>query len=178
MDFYVMTGGPGTGKTTLLQALQDCGNVFVREAAREIIRGQLAAGGQAVPWGNVQKYAALMLRQSVEDYRLAGEKGITCFFDRGIPDTLGYARMLGMDFDGELLNTALQCRYSDPVFILPPWQEIYTTDPERRQDYAEASDTYRHLCAIYRDLGYTLVEIPRLPVGARVNFVLRILGKR
>jgi predicted ATPase len=47
-QFVVLTGGPGTGKTTLLEALRDNGFSVVPENARPIIRDQLAIGGYAL----------------------------------------------------------------------------------------------------------------------------------
>ena len=47
---YVVTGGPGSGKTTLIEALGRLGIVSMPEAGRAIIRDQTAIGGQALPW--------------------------------------------------------------------------------------------------------------------------------
>ena len=64
------------------------------------------------------------------------------FFDRGIPDTLAYARLIELD-DREYIELAVdKYRYSEQVFILPPWESIYHTDKERKQSFDEAVDTY------------------------------------
>jgi len=47
---YVITGGPGTGKTTVLRELQRRGFAVAEEVARRIIREQIDSGGAAVPW--------------------------------------------------------------------------------------------------------------------------------
>lgn len=173
-DFYIVTGGPGVGKTTLIGELQRRGYACMREAAREIIREQVAGGGDALPWGNVREYAALMLGRSVDDYRAALQAGEFCFFDRGIPDTLGYARLTGLPLEREWEDAGRLFRYRKTVFVLPPWEEIYRPDTERRQDYAEAVETYRCLKREYRRWGYRPVEVPRLPVDLRADFVLRV----
>lgn len=131
-DFYIVTGGPGVGKTTLIGELQRRGYACMREAAREIIREQIAGGGDALPWGNVREYAALMLGRSVDDYRAALQAGEFCFFDRGIPDTLGYARLTGLPLEREREDAGRLFRYRKTVFVLPPWEEIYRPDTERR----------------------------------------------
>lgn len=175
-DFYIITGGPGAGKTTLLHELKRRGYACVREAAREIIREQMTGGGCALPWGNVRDYTALMLERSVNDYQAALQTGTLCFFDRGIPDALGYARMSGLFLEQEWIEAGQLFRYRETVFLLPPWEEIYRLDAERKQDYAEAVDTYRHLKQEYEDLGYRIVEVPCLPVDLRANFVLQFIS--
>lgn len=175
-DFYVITGGPGVGKTTLLDELQCRGYACVREAAREIIREQIACGGNALPWGDVKEYTASMLARSVDDYRKALQTGGLCFFDRGIPDALGYARMNGLLPEQDWEEAGRLFQYRKTVFLLPPWEEIYRPDAERKQDYAEAVDTYHCLKREYELWGYRPVEVPRLPVELRADFVLRVLS--
>ena len=44
IGFYVLTGGPGSGKTTLIEALRSAGFTTTTEAGRAIIRDQLEIG--------------------------------------------------------------------------------------------------------------------------------------
>ena len=55
-NFFVITGGPGVGKTTLLEALAKQGFPYVPEVAREIIREQASRNGDALPWVNIPAY--------------------------------------------------------------------------------------------------------------------------
>jgi predicted ATPase len=57
------------------------------------------------------------------------------------------------------------------VFLAPPWREIYRTDSERKQDFAEAERTYRGLWETYEECGYRLIELPKLEPIARARFV-------
>ncbi|HVN83045.1 MAG TPA: AAA family ATPase [Terriglobia bacterium] len=41
---FIFTGGPGAGKTTILNALAERKNVYASESARAIISGRLANG--------------------------------------------------------------------------------------------------------------------------------------
>lgn len=177
-EFYIITGGPGVGKTTLLDELQRRGYNCVREVAREIIREQMAVGGCALPWGDELEYTAWMVKRSVADYKSALRTGQLCFFDRGIPDALGYARMIGLPLTQEWEEAGRLFRYRKTVFLLPPWKEIYQPDGERKQDYAEAVNTYHHLKREYEYRGYRTVEVPRLPVKLRADFILWVLSSR
>ena len=48
--FVVITGGPGAGKTTLIDRLAAAGFGAKPEAGRAIIQDQLAISGPALPW--------------------------------------------------------------------------------------------------------------------------------
>jgi predicted ATPase len=50
--YFVITGGPGSGKTTLIEALGARGLRHMSEAGRAIIQDQLAIGGSALPWAD------------------------------------------------------------------------------------------------------------------------------
>lgn len=173
---YVITGGPGVGKTTLLEALAMQGYQCVAEVARRIIQQQVQIGGSALPWANKTEYANLMWTESVKSYQenTAENPSTPIFFDRGLLDTVCYMEMenIPMHLDQfELLKSPLY----DKVFLLPPWKEIYHTDSERKQSWKEAKQTFEFLRKVYRKYGYTIIEVPKLPVEERVNFILEKL---
>jgi predicted ATPase len=74
-----------------------------------------------------------------------------------------------------MLKAAGTFRYNRRVFIAPPWPEIFSEDRERKQDFDEAARTYEAMVTTYTELGYELVEIPRVSVLDRANFVLNSL---
>jgi predicted ATPase len=100
------------------------------------------------------------------------------FFDRGLVDVAAYYRLLGKPTPSHLERAAHTFRYNRIVFIAPPWREIYCTDTERKQTYDEGVHGYRLLAAAYPDYGYELVELPRISVAKRVEFVLDVLRVR
>ncbi|QQO10398.1 AAA family ATPase [Breznakiella homolactica] len=53
---YIITGGPGAGKTSVVNELSVRGYKTIPEAAREIIRNQIDTGGDALPWKNKELY--------------------------------------------------------------------------------------------------------------------------
>jgi predicted ATPase len=171
--FFVITGGPGSGKSTLLDALEARGFARSVEAGRGIIQDQAAIGGQALPWSDPAAFAELMLSWEMRSYRMAQEGSGTVFFDRGVPDVIGYLRLMKEAVPAHFDKAARSFRYNRRVFIAPPWEEIFIPDRERRQDFAEAARTYESMVATYQDYGYELVEIPRAPVQRRVEFILR-----
>lgn len=70
-DLIVITGGPGAGKTTLIDMLRDNGLTTTPEAGRAIIQDQGAIGGAGLPWDDTALFAELMLSWDIRSYRWA-----------------------------------------------------------------------------------------------------------
>lgn len=168
---FVLTGGPGAGKSTLIGALAHAGFAAAPEAGRHIIQTEQAQGGTALPWIDPLAFADAMLAHDVESYaRLSAAPG-PVFCDRGIPDVIGYLRVEGRAVPESMWRMARTHPYQPRVFVCPPWRAIYSTDGERRQTWDVAERTYEAMVAVYTELGYTLVGVPRAPVDTRVRFV-------
>jgi predicted ATPase len=173
--FFVITGGPGSGKTTLIEALKRLGYTTTTEAGRAIIQDQVAIGGNALPWSEQKLFAEMMLSWELRSYRMAQEALGPVFFDRGVLDVLGYLRLVGISVPAHIEAAAKKFRYNSRVFVAPPWKEIFVQDRERKQDFAEAVRTYE-VMSVYAEFGYQLVEIPRTSVEHRVRFVIEATG--
>lgn len=175
---YVITGGPGVGKTALITNLRQLGLLTAEEDARRIISEQMAIGGSALPWKDKARYAQLMLEASVKTFNemkaLPPSKFV--FFDRGILDAVCYMNMENIPVTPEIKTLIHQYTYNRKVFILPPWKEIYTTDSERKQSWEEAVFTFTKMKETYSTYGYTLIEVPKVPVHERVLFVLNAIS--
>ncbi len=171
--FFVMTGGPGSGKSTLLDSLADGGVPHMPEAGRAVIRKEVATGGTALPWDDREAFADRMLAHDLHSYEQARMRKGVLFFDRGIPDIIGYRKLCGLAIPGHLARAAENHRYNRHVFIAPPWAEIYANDVERKQDWAEAVATHDIMVRVYEDLGYALVPLPLAPPADRAAFVRR-----
>lgn len=171
----VITGGPGSGKSTLLEALAEHHPVHA-EAGRAIIAEQQLLGGPALPCRDRALYAELMLAHDLRSYRAAERCGTTAFFDRGVPDIIGYLRLCGLPVPQHLLEAARRVRYHRHVLITPDWPQIYHRDQHRAQSRDEAARTREHVAAAYRECGYELVELPRADVPTRLHHALRVAG--
>jgi len=169
----VVSGGPGSGKTTLLQELEARGYTISAEVARRIIQDQVHSGGSALPWQDRETYTRLMLQGSIASYLEHASSPTEVFFDRGIPDTLGYARIIKLQDDSLIQQACERFRYAPRVLLCPPWEEIYETDSERKQDFAEAVSTYRQLAMVYQECGYEVIEVPKAPPEERAGFVIQ-----
>ncbi|HWR17564.1 MAG TPA: AAA family ATPase [Terriglobales bacterium] len=174
-NLVVITGGPGSGKTRVLEALRDRGYICSDEVARRIIQQQVLQGGDALPWANRERYTQLMLDGSILAFQKHADSNEITFFDRGIPDTLCYARLIGFPNDEMVRSACRNYRYRHQVFFAPPWQEIYTTDAERKQDFEVAVRTAELMVKVYRECGYEIVDLPMAIPEVRAEFIVRRL---
>lgn len=176
--FFVLTGGPGSGKTTLIEALKAKGFATAPEAGRGIIRDQMAIDGPALPWHDRALFAELMLSWELRSWHAAHAEPAPVFFDRGVADTIGYLRLCGLPVPEHIGSAADKFRYARRVFVAPPWPEIFTQDEERKQTLNEAERTFQAVTGVYAELGYELVPLPLVSVEERVRFILDQAGLR
>lgn len=170
----VLTGGPGTGKTTLLRELNQLGYATVPEAARVVIQSRKQKG--LAPRPEPVEFAMEILRSDMKQYESATpNKSDLVFFDRGVLDALGMLDEIDQLPGAERERYLARYPYYRKAFILPPWREIYETDAERDQSYADAVRVHVRLLHWYSQCGYQLVELAAAPVIERCEFVLRQL---
>ncbi len=171
-NFIVISGCSGGGKSTLIAELSRQGFLVVQEPGRQIVKEQMVIDGDALPWLNFDKFLELALSRYVYNYNsLVGTQQLV-FFDRSIVDALQYTTNQPEYFK----NAANQFRYNSTVFLVPPWEELYANDAERKHDFNEAKKEFEELLIKYADLGYEIVLIPKVDTQQRVKFILKKLG--
>lgn len=168
----LLSGGPGGGKTTLLESLEAQGHATVPEAARAIIRARRARGLSPRP--QPLAFALLILRRELARYRRP-PAGST-FFDRGVVDAAWMLVQADPGREAQARAIVERHRYHPVAFLLPPWRAIYARDAERDQDFDEARRVHAALRDWYRACGYRVVEVPCAPVATRRDYVLAALG--
>jgi predicted ATPase len=171
-NFFIISGGPGAGKTTLVDTLDMRGFTTVAETGRAILREQAAIGGSATHGKDAAAYCAEMLKRGIADFERETARDEPVFFDRGIAELTGYCRLVGLSVPEAVRQAVDVYRYNRLVLLTPPWRAIYRQDGERRQDWDEAVRTYELLREAYEEAGYETVEVPRDTVGRRVAFIL------
>ena len=171
---FVITGGPGGGKTTLLQTLAARGYRVAPEAARRIIRERLSAG--LPPRPEAASFAREILDSDIQQYRAATDHDGITFFDRGVLDALYMLDLESAMSRDEIAGLVAAFPYDDTVFLLPPWEAIYATDSERDQTFEESVAVFEGMKRWYGRWGYEAVEGPRTGVRARASFILKAIG--
>lgn len=174
MHRYILTGGPGGGKTTVLHLLEAAGYLCVPEVARTIIRERNEKGLSPRP--EPVAFAREILARDVQEYEKTLNSTGPVFFDRGVGDALCMLYNCGALDMSELRDLHLKYPYNSPVFLLPPWESIFINDTERDQTFDEAVQISERLAEWYENLGYTVVEVPAGTPHQRVAFILSTAG--
>lgn len=176
-SIVVLTGGPGAGKTTVLEQLRKCGYPCASEVGRAVIQQQMKQKGTALPWLDKTAFCDAMLKEELSRYHLYEHLPGPVFFDRGILDSLAYSLLEGLEVNEKWRQLCDALKVHQTVFLFPPWQQIFTDDAERKQDFKEAIRTYDYMVRVYQDYGYTLVDVPFASVEERTNFILGTLAE-
>ena len=168
---FVITGGPGAGKTTVLGALAERGYTHAAESVRAIIRERLASSLRPRP--PLAQFGHEILRRDIACYRETRIMDRPVFFDRGIVDALGILDQQQAISPGEVAEYVRSFPYNKIVLLMPPWEAIYRTDSERDLTFAEAVQVCEAVRAWYARWGYETIEVPRTAIDQRVNFILQ-----
>ena len=173
-NFYALSGVMGGGKSAVLSRLTELGILCVPEPAREILAEQRRIKAMGVPEKNPGLFTMLMLSRSMHNYSAHRSEAEPVIFDRGIPDMIAYARLFRLE-KTPYANAAQEIRYNPNVFYFSAWENIYATDSERIMSFEDASAFGSVVKSIYEGCGYYLLDVPRLTVEERVQFVLNYI---
>jgi len=165
---YVITGGPSSGKTTLISSISKKGCHACHEAARLLIDKEISEGKTL----EEIRIDELEFQRRVLEMKLEAEsklpKNEIAFIDRGIPDSIAYYKFYGFDLS-EILKFCKEKRYKKIFFLEPlPFEKDYA----RIENEKQAKRLGELIKKAYLDLGYDVVTVPRMPLEERVNFVL------
>ena len=167
----VITGAPSTGKTSLIHKLQQEGFICIPEISREIISQQIAIEGEALPWKNLAAFSkqVAVLRKA---QFINATKTSTHFFDRGLIDVVAYMNIDKLEIPEFISDFLNKNKYHSTVFITPIWEEIFENDRERKENIEQAILIEKQLKKCYQSFGYDIIEIPKLSIEERVNFII------
>lgn len=142
---HVVTGAPGTGKSTLVAALAAAGVATSEEIGRRIIREQVAAGGSALRWDDEVAFAELMWPREVAAHAAALATGATVVLDRGVPDVVAFLRASRLPVPPAIDAAARAHRYNPRVVLARHLRERRRTPPPRRLRPGDPRGDDRHL---------------------------------
>lgn len=168
---YVITGAPGTGKTSIINELTKRNFNCIYENSREVISEQIIKGGDILPWKNQIAFENTIANMRAKQYLTSPKKSI-CFFDRSAVDCAAYLKSNNLKVTSEIIKIIKRCTFNSTAFYTPIWEEIYKNDNERIEKIEQAKEIEGQILYVYRRQGYRLIEIPKISVIERVNFIL------
>ena len=180
----MITGGPSTGKTSVIQELEHRGYRCIPELVRGLTAAEKNANAEETmvtnPILSVKDPYAFnnkLLQGRIAQYRSAeNTDGELVFFDRGIPDTHAYMACFGQSYDAAFERPAYDYRYHQ-ILLMPPWRDIYNTDSERFESFEESERIFTALKNTYQDFGYAITLIPIGSVTERTDFILDLVNR-
>ncbi|GAA4271879.1 ATP-binding protein [Aquimarina gracilis] len=180
----VITGAPGTGKTSVILKLEEANFFCFHEVIRAMTQEAKKSNGSnsivsnpIVSVSDPYQFNTTILNARIKQFTDALSKvDDILFYDRGIPDVLAYMDYFDQKYEDHFIDKCKKHVY-DHVFILPPWKEIYISDEERFESFEQAEQIHYHLLNTYTDLGYDCIEVPFGTVAERNNFILNNIKK-
>lgn len=172
----MLTGGPGTGKSTIINALIKRGYACMEEISRKVTLDAQKDGIQQLFLTNPLLFSELLLKGRIAQYKSSKKIDTDIvFFDRGIPDVLAYMDYIGDSYTEDFVSPAENFIY-DKVFILKPWEAIYKSDNERYESFPQAKKIHEYLFKTYKHYNYTPIDVPFGTVDERTDFILKTLN--
>ena len=173
----VITGGPGTGKTTLINALLKRGYTCFNEVSREITLQAQKKGINQLFLSNPLAFSEQIIAARSEQYTSVLKlKAPFVFLDRGVHDVLAYMHYIGDAIPESFTSICKQTSYNF-VFALKPWKDIYVTDNERYESFNQALKIHDYILQTYKSYNYTVIDVPFGTVEQRVQFILNTIGE-
>lgn len=170
--WYVITGGPSSGKTTTIQLLRARGYHVTHEQASDIISEELAKGRTLLEVrADGDWFQKEILKRQLEDEATL-KVDQTVFLDRGVPDGLGYERYLKLTPNPDLLSASMHAQYRK-VFLLECLP--VKVDWNRHEDAQVQQEIHDAIRTTYLELGFDLIDVPALSPEERVEFILERL---
>ncbi len=172
-NWYIITGGPSSGKTKVIEYLAFLGYSVIPEAARVLIDIEKSKGKSIKEIrSNEVEFQKKVFGMKIEIENRIPPDQIT-FFDRGIPDTIAYDKICGLN-EGHAISASQKRKYKG-IFLLE--QVLFENDYGRTEDEKFANNLSGLLYKSYLDLGYNIIKIPVIPIDERAEFILRNIEK-
>jgi predicted ATPase len=169
----VITGGPGTGKTTLIEELKQRKYQVVEEVATSIIKRDLAAGMEH-PAKDRDKFESEIIHEQLLLEKRLKRKSVS-FLDRGAIDGLIYYELDGLNVPKKFTKQVQTAKY-DLIFFLD-FLSTYEQNEVRTEPFELALKNHKLLARTYKDFGYgdKFIQVPGLSISERADFVLEKL---
>ena len=172
-NWYIITGAPNSGKSTLIKLLADRGYKTIDEAARIFIDREIARGEELKDIRNNE----INFQKKILEIKIKLEKKIPkreiVFWDRGIPDSEAYYKLQGIALDN-YLKKAIENSVYKKIFLLDylPYQKDYS----RIESEEEQIKLHRLLRDVYGKINVPVIEVSKMnSAEERLGFILNNL---
>ena len=166
-EWVVIDGGPSSGKSTTVRDLEARGFTVVPEAAEQLLREEYQRKDEV-------EFNHVVLERKIQNENNLNPQKLV-FFDRGIPDTIAYARYYKED-DNYAIQASRKRKYRR-VFLLDHLSDYEKTGIRIEKNLREfATKMNQLLYQAYTEQGYEIIRVPPMSVEGRSKFILKSLG--
>lgn len=174
---YILTGGPGAGKTSILLKLEQLGCGIVREAATDMASLYIAQGKEQ-PWLCADFDDHILQLQSERQSGAALCPKSRIFFDRSPLDVLAYCERFGQanpEFKSRIEDTMQAGSYAPIIFLVENFGSCKKT-AVRSENIQEALELQQLQEKNYCEHGFSVVRVPPGSVDERAQFILACIA--
>ena len=170
---YLLTGGPSSGKTSILLELELRGEKVIRECAEDYIR-VMQAKGVMKPWENLD-FQDNLLKIQIRRENNYNEIPGRVFVDGGILDFYAYHEFDGREMDTKMkqdIQNHINQNPYEKTFFIDNFGICKKTDV-RRENFDEGLELERLLLKYYGESN--VIHIPKGDLDERVNLILKMI---
>ncbi len=172
----VLIGGPGSGKTSVINELIKRKYHCMEEVSREVTLKAKKEGIEQLFLTKPLLFSKMLLEGREQQYLDAKKSNAKIvFFDRGIPDVSAYLEFFKTKYPAIFIDKSHQYKY-DKVFLFLPWKEIYTSDNERYESFEQSVIIDKFIQNAYRKIGYTITIVPFGSLHERTDFIVNSIS--
>lgn len=176
MKKYIITGGPHSGKSSVLNLLEERGIHVLHETARLIIQEDQEkkksdpAYNFLYPWEDQKIFCRRCHERQLErEKELTGDIAV---LDRSIIDNLAYAAVAGIELDQKIYRDISRADYEKGVFYFEQLKN-YMPDDQRRDSEKQVKAVHKELYKVYTRLGFEMIKIPVFSDDVKINIIKR-----
>ena len=182
MKKYILSGAPGSLKTSVLRYLETLGYAVVDEAATDVIALEQALGNDE-PWTDpsfIDQIVCLQRqRQQQQQLQSLSTVAEVQFFDRSPVDTYALCKYLEFQPSAALMEELDRIQaekiYSNAVFFM---ENLGFCQPSevRRITFEESLRFERIHEEAFHRWGYEIVKIPAVSISERAKAILNLVA--
>ncbi|MBM3894391.1 hypothetical protein FJ366_02235 [Candidatus Dependentiae bacterium] len=173
-SWYIFTGGPGTGKSSVIAELASRGYQTVQEAATIVIADELKKG-EKTPWSENWFEGKLATIMEIAQNNLPQNNLQPVFFDRSPLDPLVYIALYEKKSPTEtiskLKNLLSSGKFNPKVFLFNDLGFCKNT-AIRHEDVAEMLRIENAMVQHYTLHGFEIIRVPAGTIKDRTDFIL------
>ena len=174
-NWYAITGGPSSGKTSLINELKKMGHNTVPESARLYIDTEISKGNTIDKIREDEKRFQEEVIKLKEKLESQYDKDKLIFFDRGMHDSLAYMRSYGYKVE-DWFESIIEAATYAKVFLLEPLAK-YEEDYARTESKEFSRSIHGLLHEAYSEFGMKPISVPPVNVKERVKFIMSEVEK-